>query len=72
VEEYISSVDIHFLNHIVGGCKGCPTNLKVGVNALEGEGVNTVNTLKLKINGGCLTPPAPMVVPPLGGWDVAN
>jgi len=31
---------------------------------LEG-GVNTVKTRKLKKCGGCMTPPAPMVAPPL-------
>jgi len=56
-------------------CRGrgqsCATNLKVGggvggVNALEGGRVNTVKTLTFE-KGGCMTFPAPMVAPPLGG-----
>jgi len=59
--------------HQVGlSCKGGTTNLKVegggGVNALEGEGVNTVKHYNLKnYMGGapCMPPsPSPMVVPP--------
>jgi len=38
--------------------KGGATNLKVGwVKALEGEGDNTVKTLKFEKNEGCMTPP---------------
>jgi len=48
--------------------KGGAMNLKVGggVNALEGGGsVNTVKTLTFEKGGGCMTPPPPMVAPPL-------
>jgi len=45
------------------------TNLKVGgegVNALVGgRGINTVKTKKIEKGGGCMTPAAPMVAPPL-------
>jgi len=39
-----------------------------GVNALEGGwgGGNTVKTVKFENGGGCMTPLASMVVPPLG------
>jgi len=31
-----------------------------GVNVLEGEGVNTVKTLKFEKGGECMTPPQPL------------
>jgi len=36
-----------------------------GVNALKGGRVNSLKTLKFEKGGGCITPPSPMVVPPL-------
>jgi len=42
--------------------KGGATNLKI---ALESWGVNIAKTLKFEKGGGCITPPSPMVVPPL-------
>jgi len=36
--------------------QGGATNLKVGVNALEGGEVNTVKTLTFEIWQGCMTP----------------
>jgi len=46
-------------------CKGGATNLKVGGQCIKKWGGNTVKTLTLKKSGECMTPPFPMVAPPL-------